>query len=65
MQKAQVLTDCGGVNKCSWKYIGKIDKKNYVIFSVDRKNNGPLVTKATFLHNTKVATYKINKEKNH
>lgn len=34
MQNAQLLTDCGGVNKYVCKYIGKIDEKNYVIVNI-------------------------------
>jgi predicted GIY-YIG superfamily endonuclease len=61
MQNAQLLTDCGGVNKYVCKYIGKIDEKNYVIVNVDGK--GQLTTKSVFLHNTKVTTSKINEDK--
>ena len=54
MQNIQMLTDCGGVNKYICKYIGKIDKQNYVVIYVD--GNGQLVSKGTFLHNTKITT---------
>ena len=43
------------------KYIDKIDKQNYVVVHVD--GTGKLVTKATFLHNTKVKSSKIAKDK--
>lgn len=60
MQNAQQLTECGGVNKYVCKYIGKIDENNYVVVNVDGK--GQLVTKAVFLHNTKVVTSKIHED---
>jgi len=63
MQNVQWLTQCGGVNKYVVKYIGKIDEQNYVIICTDTHKNGKLVTKAFFLHNTKVSTSKINKDK--
>ena len=31
MQNIQILTQCGGVNKYVCKYIGKVDKQNYVV----------------------------------
>ena len=54
MQNIQTLTNCGGVNKYVCKYIGKIDKQNYVVVHVDGK--GQLVTKGQFLHNTKITS---------
>ena len=63
MQNVQWLTQAGGVNKYVVKYIGKIDEQNYVIVSTDSQKNGKLVSKAYFLHNTKVSTSKINEEK--
>ena len=60
MQNIQQLTDCGGVKKYICKDIGKIDENNYVVVYVDGK--GQLVTKAFFLHNTKVVTSKINED---
>ena len=61
MQNIQMLTNCGGVNKYVCKYIGKIDEKNYAVVLVDGR--GQLVTKNVFLHNTKIATSKINEDK--
>ena len=61
MQNAQLLTDCGGVNKYVCKYIGKIDEKNYVIVNVDGR--GRLTSKEVFVHNSKVSTSKINEDK--
>ena len=61
MQKIQQLTDCGKVKNYVWKYVGKIDKNYYVVVNVDGK--GDLVTKALFLHNTKVVTSKIKNDK--
>ena len=63
MQNIQLLTQTGGVNKYVCKYIGKIDEQNYIVVYTDKESNGSLVTKATFLHNTKVATSKINEDK--
>eukprot|EP00957_Ditylum_brightwellii_P030796 2333439-Ditylum_brightwellii.AAC.1 len=63
MQNGQQLTDCGGVNKYVNTYITKMDEQNYVVINIDSENNGYLVTKGSFLHNTKVTGSKINKEK--
>ena len=63
MQNVQMLTECGGVNKYVCKYIGKIDEQNFVIVYTDTHTNGVLVTKKTFLHNTKITTSKINEDK--
>ena len=63
MQNVQWLTQCGGVNKYVVKYIGKIDEQNYVIVSTDSQQSGKLVSRAYFLHNTKVTTTKINEDK--
>ena len=56
MQNVQQLTGAGGCSKYVCKYIAKIDEQNYVIIEVDGK--GRLVSKATFLHNTKVSSSK-------
>ena len=61
MQNAQMVNDCEGLNKYVCKYIGKIDEQNYVVVSIDVKNNGSLVTKTTFLHHKKFTTYNIIK----
>ena len=58
MQNIQKVTDCGGVNKYVCKFVGKIDKDNYVVVNVEGK--GKLATKVFFLHNNKVVTSKIN-----
>ena len=63
MQNVQFLTLCGGVNKYVVKYIGKIDEQNYVIIGTDSSKNGALVSRAYFLHNTKVSTSKFNEDK--
>ena len=63
MQNVQLLTECGGVNKYVCKYIGKIDEQNYVVVNTDNAQNGHLMTQATFLHNTKVATSKFHEDK--
>lgn len=63
MQNIQILSQSGGVNKYICKYIGKIDEQNYVVVDVDNHSNGALVTKATFLHNTKITSSKLNEDK--
>ena len=65
MQNIQLLTQTGGCNKYVVKYLGKIDDQNYVIVYTDTHTNGILVTKRTFLHNTKVSTSKYNEMKMH
>ena len=62
MQNIQLLTQTGGVNKYVCKYIGKIDEQNYIVVYVDSQE-GHLVNKATFLHNTKVASSKMGEDK--
>ena len=63
MQNLQQLILTGGVNKYVCKYIGKIDEQNYIVIFVDTETNGMLVTKATFLHNTKVTSSKMGEDK--
>ena len=54
MQNVQKLTGTGGCAKYVYKYILKIDEQNYIIIEVDW--DGRLVSKDTFLHNTKVSS---------
>lgn len=63
MQNIQKLSNCGGANKYVCKYITKIDEQNYIVVWVDKNTNGQLITKSTFLHNTKVSTTKISEDK--
>lgn len=63
MQNAQVLTQTNGCNKYVCKYVAKVDEQNRVIVSTARNKNGALVTESTFLHNTKITSSKINKDK--
>eukprot|EP00957_Ditylum_brightwellii_P093874 7148269-Ditylum_brightwellii.AAC.1 len=56
MQNVQKLTGAGGCSTYVSKYIAKIDEQNYVIIMVD--GEGCLVSKANFLHNTKVGSSK-------
>ena len=66
MQNIQLLTQSGGVNKYVCKYIGKIDEQNYVVVKANNTNqNGSssLLTKSTFLHNTKITSSKIQEDK--
>ena len=53
MQNAQKLVGVGGTAKYVCKYLSMVDAQNYVIVQVD--GSGKLVTKAKFLHNTKIA----------
>ena len=61
MQNVQRLIGTGGCSKYVCKYISKIDEQNYIVIEVDGK--GRLVTKATFLHNTKITSSKIAEDK--
>ena len=63
MQNVQRLTGAGRYSKYICKYIAKIDEQNYVIIEVDGK--GRLVSKATFLHNTKVSSSKNAQDSEH
>ena len=63
MQTVQCLTQSGGASNHFMKWIGKIDEDNYAIVFVDNTQGRTLTTKATFLHNTKLASAKINEEK--
>ena len=58
-----MITDIGGCSKYTIKYIGKIDAQNYVVVYTDSHKNGKLVTKGTFLHNTKLSSSKQNEKK--
>ena len=44
------------------KYVAKISKHNYAVVLTDDHKNGTLVTKTTFLHNTKISISKFNEE---
>ena len=61
MMNIQVLTGSGGCAKYVCKYIAGMDEQNYVVIEVD--GTGKLVTKAIFLHNTKIASSKIAEDK--
>ncbi len=61
MQNVQRLNGSGGCSKYVCKYIAKIDEQNYVIIEVD--GVGQLVSKASFLHNTKVSSSKNIQDK--
>ena len=63
MQNIQKITNTGGCNKYTIKYIGKIDEQNYVIVHTDSHKNDQLMTKSTFVHNTKLSSSKCNEEK--
>ena len=61
MQNVQVLTCKGVCYKYVCNYIAKIDEHNCVVVLVDV--SGKLVTKATFLQNTKVTSSKMGEDK--
>ena len=61
MQNVQVITGTGGCSIYVYKYISKIDEKNYVDVSVD--GAGKLFTKLTFLHNNKITSSKLGEDK--
>lgn len=63
MQNIQYLHCTNGLNKYVCKYIGKIDEQNYVIVKSSQHDKGTLMTKAKFLHNTKIATSAYNEKK--
>ena len=62
MQNVKWLTKTGGVNKNVCKYIGKIDENNMVIVRSHPHDNGTLISKKTFLHNTKITSSEINEK---
>ena len=61
MQNVQVLTATGLCSTYCLKYCAKVDEQNCVIVDVD--GTGKMVTKATYLHNTKVASSKMGEDK--
>ena len=61
MQNVQKLTGTGGTSNYVCKYIAKIDEQNYVIIEVN--DEGKIVSKSSFLHNTKVSLSKIASDK--
>ena len=58
MQNTQWLTLCAGLNKYICKYIGSIDEKARVQLRISSHNKGTVLSKATFLHNTKITSSK-------
>ena len=61
MQNAQVLTATGGCSKYCLKYCIKVDEQNFVI--VQAENDSKMVTKAKYLHNTKIVSSKMAEDK--
>ena len=62
MQNLQKILHSGGCSKYIIKYIGKIDAQNYIIVYTNGHKNGQLVTKGTFVHNSKLSSSKKNEE---
>ena len=65
MQNVRLIRGCCGCNKYICKYIAKINKLNYVVVSVHQNTNGKLVTKSSFLHNTKISRSAHNENELH
>ena len=61
MQNVQRLTGAGGTAKYVCKYIAKIDEQNYVVVEVD--GEGKMISKVSFLHNTKITSSKIAQDR--
>ena len=61
IQNFQVITGTGVCSKYICKYTSKIDKHNYIVILVN--GAGKLVTKSTFLHNTKITSSKLGEDK--
>ena len=62
MQNAQVLLHTNGVAKYVVKYITKFDDGNLAIMYVDA-HTGAVKVGSQFIHNSKIATSKLNEEK--
>ena len=60
MENTHWLTQCGGLNKYICKYIGSIDEKARVTLKSCFHKLQTLLSKATFLHNTKISSSKKN-----
>lgn len=56
MQNIQSLTHSNGCNRYVVKYVGKLDRGSYVIFSCNPNKLGAITAEANFLHNTKIST---------
>ena len=63
MQNCQRLDQAGGCCKYTCKYLGKIDKQNFVTVCTNKEKKGSLQTNSTYLHNTKITTSDIQQEK--
>ena len=63
MQNIQCITDMGSWNKYCIKYIGRINNQNYVVMYSGGHTNGKLITKTSFLNNTKLSGSKYNEDK--
>ena len=61
MQNLQRLLGAGGCSKYVCKYIAKVDEQNYLVVEIEGKRQ--LVTKAYFLHNTKLSTSSMGESK--
>ena len=62
MKNTQWLTQCSGLNKYILKYTGSIDEKGRVTLNSCFHKAQTLLSKATFLHNTKISSSKRTKK---
>ena len=62
MQNIQVITDSGGCNKYTIKCIRKRDSQNFVIVYTDSRSDERLVTKVTYIRNSKLSSFKTNED---
>lgn len=60
MQNVQRIKGSGGCSKYICKYVAKMDEQNYIVVEIDGK--GRLVSKGSYLHNTKIASSKMGEE---
>jgi hypothetical protein len=56
MQNVQSLTCTNGVNKYVCKYCAKLDQQNYVVVKSHPYDQGSLISRTQFLHNTKIGS---------
>ena len=67
MQNIQLLTQTGGVNKNLHKHVIKLDEQHFTVVRTNYKDNSgssSSSTKSTFLHDAKMASSKIQEDKN-
>ena len=60
MQNVQSLTCTNGTNKYVCKYCAKLDLQNYVVVKSHQHDQGHLISRSQFLHNTKIGSSYFN-----